>query len=253
MTCSAVPGTDTAFREVVPSFASTFTADLTQVDAADMFDGIVLPVELEAAVAKRQLQFRAGRHCVRMALRALLPSASPAVLARGSAGEPIWPAGVTGSITHTDTMAAAVVARTADVASLGIDIEPVMGLTRAREIARVVAWPSEVAIARLPGFDRNGALTLVFSAKEAIFKCLYPLIGTRFGFHDVRVVSVDGLAGTFSVRLVKALSTDWHAGVVVPGRFAVEGDTVYTAVALPAAAVHACDAHHAAAAGAGRC
>jgi enterobactin synthetase component D len=233
-----VPGIGSAIREVAPPFAATFSAELNDPEFAAACADIALPPELQAAVPKRRAQFRAGRRCARMALRALLPLQPDVELVRGDGGAPIWPLGVTGSITHTDTVAAAVVARSADAASIGIDVEPIMSLARSRDVARVVAWPSEVAVARLPGFDRNGALTLVFSAKESLFKCLYPLVGSRFGFHDVRVVSVDGRTGTFDVRLVKGLSAQWRAGMMVQGRFALAADDVHTGVCVAAPVEH---------------
>ena len=53
---------------------------------------------VRTAGPRRRAEFTAGRACARAALAALGLPAAP-VLA-GRAGEPRWPAGVTGSITH---------------------------------------------------------------------------------------------------------------------------------------------------------
>jgi enterobactin synthetase component D / holo-[acyl-carrier protein] synthase len=63
----------------------------------------------------------------------ILPSAAvaaesfgalPAPILPGPAGEPGWPPGVTGSITHCPGYRACAVARTEDLAAIGIDAEP---------------------------------------------------------------------------------------------------------------------------------
>ncbi len=70
----------------------------------------------------RRVEFTAGRRCARAALAGLGLAAVP--IPQGPAGEPQWPAGVTGSITHCPGYRACAVARTADPAGLGIDAEP---------------------------------------------------------------------------------------------------------------------------------
>jgi enterobactin synthetase component D len=146
---------------------------------------------------------------------------------------PVWPAGVTGSITHTDTFVSAVVARTRDVLSLGIDTERIISAERARTVSPAVAWPCELAQARRAGWGRLEALTLVFSAKESIFKCLYPLIGRFFEFHDVRIVGVDAESRTFVAQVVKTLAADFPAGRELTGRFEFRAGSVHTCVTVP--------------------
>ena len=81
---------------------------------------------VRTAGPRRRAEFTAGRACARAALAALGLPAAP-VLA-GRAGEPRWPAGVTGSITHCAGYRACAAARIADVAAIGIDAEPDAGL-----------------------------------------------------------------------------------------------------------------------------
>jgi enterobactin synthetase component D len=73
---------------------------------------------------------------------------------------------------------------------------------------------------------------LVFSAKEAVFKCLYPIVGRYFGYEDVRVVSLVVDSGTFGVRLDTPLSSEFPAGTVLEGRYRQDRDFVHTAVCL---------------------
>src|SRR5438067_555135 len=83
--------------------------------------GIEIPAALASAVHKRRVEFAAGRWCAREALRVCAADLAESVIEIGAQREPCWPAGVVGSIAHTNGYAAAAVARSADVIGLGID------------------------------------------------------------------------------------------------------------------------------------
>src|SRR5262245_52953188 len=102
-------------------------------------------------------------------------------LLKGQAGAPIWPAGIVGSLAHDDRIAVAAVAGRSDVASLGIDVEPAEVLPP--DVLELVATPRErMAIADDPYRGR-----LLFVAKEAVYKAVYPLDHTFLEHHDVEV------------------------------------------------------------------
>ena len=191
---------------VLPPAASQFSLRLHDdcVDAG-AFAGIALPADLMNAVPKRQLHFRAGRLCAREALRRLDPGRPVGIVGRDGS-LPVWPTGTVGSITHTEGFVSAAAALTRDAASVGIDAERIMSEARTREVATHVAWPSELAIAKDAGLDRLEAMTLAFSAKEAFFKCVYPLLRRTIGFHAVRLMEVDSGSGGFILRIAEALS-----------------------------------------------
>jgi 4'-phosphopantetheinyl transferase EntD len=132
----------------------------------------------------------------------------------GPAGQPLWPAGVTGSITHCAGYQACAVARTAEVAAIGIDAEPdaalPAGLIETVATGPERAWISRHAAAAAPApppsagpppaaphgvcWDR-----LLFSAKEAACKLWYPLTGHWLGFQEAAIELAT--TGTFSARL----------------------------------------------------
>ncbi|MCT2378183.1 4'-phosphopantetheinyl transferase, partial [Pseudomonas aeruginosa] len=92
--------------------------------------GIQPPANILRAVAKRQAEFLAGRLCARAALFALDGRAqTPAV---GEDRAPVWPAAISGSITHGDRWAAALVAARGDWRGLGLDVETLLEAERAR-------------------------------------------------------------------------------------------------------------------------
>ncbi len=193
---------------------------------------IATPLTLERALPKRQRQFRAGRYCAMKAMEALDPCFAGQQVGRAAGGAPLWPQGLTGSITHTDDFVSAAVASTTDAVALGIDTERIMSESQARDVGRMVAWPAEVAHARAAGMTRLEALTLVFSAKESIFKSLHPMVGQYFDFRDVRIVGIDAQAHTFTARIVRTLSERFPAQTMLQGRFEVELPWVHTGIAL---------------------
>lgn len=166
---------------------------------------------------RRRLAFRAGRACAREALAGLgLPARSIAV---GAAGEPIWPNGLTGSISHTNEIVAAVVARNPPVAGLGLDLEPDEPLSSV-EVMEVVCRPEELARRRglLDPIDLKRG-KLLFVVKEALYKLYWPLTGARADFHDFRV-ALDGVAGVFRAELTNPQLPPIAGSRVFAGRFA---------------------------------
>jgi 4'-phosphopantetheinyl transferase EntD len=100
---------------------------------------------------------------------------------RGVDGAPVWPAGMTGSLSHDDQFAVAAVGRASDVGAIGIDIEPAIPLPC--DMFDLVTTPKELSgIADDPLCGR-----LVFAAKEAVYKALFPVDRTFLEFRDIEV------------------------------------------------------------------
>jgi enterobactin synthetase component D len=156
----------------------------------------------------------------------------PHPLPIGRDGAPVWPTGVVGSITHIDRFVCAAAALARDAEGLGIDVEPVLSRHRMSLVERCIATRAELAaVTAQAHLDRAAALTLVFSAKEALYKCLYPLVGRVFDFLEADVEDVD-TAGHVTMRVLADLSSEWRAGSRVGGRFEIVADRVFTAVVL---------------------
>jgi enterobactin synthetase component D len=176
-----------------------------------------------------------GRWCARAALASL--GFARTIPARDESGRPVWPAGVVGSITHTAGCARAAVASRSVARAVGVDSERVLSPSRARLVADTIATESEIAAGVNAGLDRSEALTLAFSAKESLFKCLHQLVTWRFGFEDARLVRVDGSDRRFSLQIETTLSADFPAGTTLTGRFAVESAVLHTGLLLRADAI----------------
>jgi 4'-phosphopantetheinyl transferase EntD len=136
---------------------------------------------------RRRREFTAGRRVARRALTAL--GKAHATISIGSGGEPLWPLGSAGSLSHTATHAAALVSRGPRHASVGIDLDDHRLVGEAAATDLMTEEEIAVVVAQGWAHDRSLAQNAVFCAKEALFKCQYPL--TRKGdldFDDVWLV-----------------------------------------------------------------
>lgn len=195
---------------------------------------VLLPAELAAvaaAVPRRRAEFATVRDCARRALGRI--GHPPVPILPGGNREPIWPAGIVGALTHCDGCRAAAVAWQRDVLAIGIDAElhaPLPG--GVADLVTVGDEPRKLAaLARTePGvaWDR-----VLFSAKESIYKAWFPLARTWLDFIDCEL-TIDP-AGTFTgTLLVPGPRMGRRTIEGFPGRWAVEGRHVLTAVVVPA-------------------
>jgi 4'-phosphopantetheinyl transferase EntD len=205
------------------------------VEAGDDDRAVVLFPEEEAMVArsveKRRLEFATGRDCARRALERL--GAPPGPVLAGNRGEPVWPAGVVGSIAHCRGYRGCAVAAATDLVAIGIDAEPheplPEGLVEKVAGTEEMSWLAALAQAEPAiAWDR-----LLFSAKEALYKAWYPLTERWLGFEDA-VLTIDRRERTFAARLLvpgpQLAGEEPLRGF--KGRWLVEDGLVLTAVAV---------------------
>ena len=133
--------------------------------------------------------FVSGRRCVRALQKRLgLPEFE---LPTGEFG-PMWPRGLVGSISHSRELAAATILH--DAVGVGIDIESQRRL-KVGAVRRVVTKEEYSRYSVVPDFD----WTLLFSAKESVFKAFSPLARRYIGFQEVELL-LDATTQSFSVR-----------------------------------------------------
>jgi 4'-phosphopantetheinyl transferase EntD len=130
---------------------------------------------------KRRREFAGGRACARRALGAL--GVPEVAIPSGRHREPVWPSGIVGSVTHTSTVCAAAAAKVDAYRAIGIDLEPDVPLEP--DVAGRVCDDEELAAADALGVDAGTFAHVLFSAKEALYKCQFPLSTTFLGFRDV--------------------------------------------------------------------
>ena len=196
---------------------------------------LLLPEEaahLGRAVPKRVREFAAGRLCARRALAEFGIVNFP-IRAAGDR-QPIWPQPMVGSITHTAGFCAAVVAQRQDACALGLDSEVVGDVN-------VDIWPSICApveiewVESLPAPERPAAVTLIFSAKEAFYKCQYPVVGESLDFHDVSIEtrSWGASCGEFQIHAAREIGLCARIPFPWQGRYLFHEKWVTAGVSMP--------------------
>ena len=115
-------------------------------------------------------------------------------LLRTPSGPPAWPEGIIGSLAHDDDMAVVAVTPVGHISSLGIDVEPAQPLPE--DVFALVATPAD----RTDATDRHLAGRILFAAKEAVYKAVYPLDREVLGYEDITVDLNAGHATTKTGR-----------------------------------------------------
>src|SRR5688572_29041761 len=139
---------------------------------------------IRQAVLSRRQQFTAGRQLARQAWQALGRDAAP--LLNDARRVPIWPSGLVGTITHTQTWCGAAVAFASDVSGLGADVEASTPLELA--LWERVCRPEEQTFLNARPEALRGLLAKgIFSAKESIYKALYPAVRIFLDFQGMSI------------------------------------------------------------------
>jgi enterobactin synthetase component D len=190
------------------------------------------PASIQRSVAKRQAEFLAGRLCARAALQQL--EGLDCIPAIGEDRAPIWPGHISGSITHSTGHAAAIVAHKAQWRGLGMDLENLLPLERAERLAGEILTADELQrMAAGPREQLAHVVTLTFSAKESLFKALYPIVQKRFYFEHAELLEWSE-AGHARLRLLTDLSDEWCHGKELDAQFAVADGQLLSLVAVSA-------------------
>ena len=175
----------------------------------------------------RQKSYAAGRAAAHVAMRQLAQPVAPVLMAPDRA--PVWPRGLTGSISHSQTCCIAVLARMDEVTALGVDVEEDSDLDM--DLLSVVCTHKERDwLSRQPSLRAGLLAKLIFSAKECAYKCQYPRSKTLFGF-DTLIITPDPESGQFEATFLTDIP-HFPAGTRLEGRFAIKGGLIVTAMAI---------------------
>ena len=180
--------------------------------------------------AKRKSEFSLGRRCAHQALAKFKLESEP-ILRNADTKEPCWPKDVLGSISHSGKYAAAAVGKVGDISGIGIDLE---SLSRVVDfnISRHVCVEKELKwLKSLTPDQANLGLRIIFSAKESIFKCLFPISKTYLYFKDA-TVTVDEANTEFTFTLSKECSGITEVGFQHSGKFSIVKKMLLTAIYL---------------------
>jgi len=197
------------------------------VDVQESLHPLELP-SVEHAVEKRRIEFIAGRTMARRAIRQL--GMDDAAIPVGDKREPMWPAGIVGSISHTLGFCGVAVALRDHVRGLGFDVERV-GDVRLKLRRHIVSDAELSALQQALGDRAEHALALAFSGKESFFKYQYPLSRQWVGLLDVELrAEGDGFTIVPAVDIAHICAR----GESIPGKFRFRDAYVLTGIEVGA-------------------
>ncbi len=175
--------------------------DLPQL-AADC--AIELPPQITQAVQKRQAEYLAGR----ILLRRLQQQAAfaPEQILPCADRSPAWPAGQQGSISHSGDIILVGLGNSCGQ-FLGIDLERWLTTAQYQQLAPAILSAQEQQWCQREHCHMTLAqqLTLIFAAKEALYKALYPDCRQIMEFSAARVVALT------PAQILLQLTQDWSA------------------------------------------
>lgn len=188
---------------------------------------IPFPEQLNIAVTKRKAEYLAARYATKKILQAYGCDEVPGIAPDRA---PAWPSGWHGSISHSHECAIAVI--TPDDSGLipGIDIE-FLAPESILHTAYIFSSQDEQDLLAVSNIDYPTALLIVFSAKESLFKALYPEIGRFFDFNATRVCKIETSTQRITLELTQNLSTRRVKGCLIQGYYFVSDNIVTTVIA----------------------
>lgn len=193
----------------------------------DLFDmaGLTCPARVGKAVAKRQSEFLAGRLLAQEGQQQL--GFAPKDVAIAESRAPVWPKGLTGSLTHAKGRCAAILSTDLSQ-SFGIDCEAIATGTSLDAIQKQTLTATDRMTIKSPK-----EATCVFSAKEALFKALYPQVGRFFGF-DAAELSEPIAQDAITLKLTETLSDHAPKGRIISLNHRIWDTHVLAWVSVPA-------------------
>lgn len=194
------------------------------------------PSSIQRSIVKRKAEFFFGRLAARLAISDLVGAeVSRRPIGVGDERQPVWPEGILGSISHTDSIAAAAVTLCGRHRGIGIDIEKIVDKTGELSLQSVAINDREL------GYLHNSPspwplpilLTIIFSAKESLYKAAFNEVGHYFDFNDVELHSISPLQRRLHLCINKNLSSNLQAGTILETRFSlIDAHNVLTYCAL---------------------
>ncbi len=222
----------TQARRANTPIASLFPDEVVTVEMhGEQTEGVLYPEEnslIHKAVHKRRREFAAGRLCARRALKILSITDFPLLVNNNRT--PVWPPGIVGSITHTEGYSGVAIARQKEIRSVGLDVEGTGKLDR--KLWKMIGTNEELSsLDSLSQRNRELRMTLLFSAKESLYKCQYMVSGQWLGFHDV-TLSFDPVREEFSAKFLVDIDGIAAKSECLKGKYLFSRGFVFTGMIL---------------------
>jgi len=200
-----------------------------------LFDqlGIERPPAIASTDLPRQASYLAGRRLLKEAFFARkFPVNAPIGIGRN--GEPLWPVGIKGSISHNQGWVCCAVSTFSSYAGVGINVLPMLTQTNYHQVERQVLSAQEQELYRYVSLSLSPEewLSVVYSAKVTVFKTLHPLFKLALNVTDIALDSIDSNNQRLVIRLLQDVPTHFELRNRFAVRFSLRGDHVITLMHL---------------------
>ncbi|MFG6657121.1 4'-phosphopantetheinyl transferase [Scandinavium sp. M-37] len=182
------------------------------------FYGLTFPTALRHAARSRRAEYLAGRYLAQQWLSKNGYGQRPVL--SDEQGIPLWPVGVSGSISHTERIALCVMIDSPKGVGIGVDVENLIAPEDAAVLHQAIIGGEEYRYLKQVPLAFHAALTLAFSAKESVYKALSHREAIC-DFHDIRLVAISVDVRQFYCQVAHRL---WR------GEYLFENGCVYTAL-----------------------
>lgn len=186
--------------------------------------GVEFPPSLSRASDKRCAEFLAGRYAARCAMQYLrIPYSDIPV---GADRSPQWPQDISASISHSGDFAVCAMSR--DGSPVGVDLEKRPTADTVTEIQQQIIAPVDQQLLQRHFNDYTEGFAVAFSAKESVYKALYPRLQLRFDFLDLDILAVDEEAHWLILAPGRVLRGYFASGSCFAVKWLAMGDFILT-------------------------
>lgn len=192
--------------------------------------GIHLPKTIVSSSMKRKATYLAGRLAAKSALQSkgcICP-----IVTMAESKLPVWPSLFHGSISHSNSLAISSVARREIYKEIGVDVESVLSLDVSNKLTNVIMTNFEINFLnnRVKCLTKQQITTLCFSAKESLYKALYPYVLKFMNFDAAQIISLCENTQSFCIELTIDWNEDYKKGERFIGNFKLHGNSIITVV-----------------------
>lgn len=214
---------DVSISIALCEFDKTFYSDslAIQILGIDLFN------KISNAVNSRKAEFLAGRFLAIQIMRKL--GLSDAKVDMSANRLPLWPSDIKGSISHTDKFVICAISSCRSISRIGVDIE-LLDQEISLDLINTVMCKEEILLANLSNFNSAYIFSFFFSAKESLFKALYPEVKIFFDFNAAEIIKINIEEKTFNIVLRYNLNSTHTKGKIYTGRYYITDTYIVTIV-----------------------
>lgn len=189
--------------------------------------GIDLFQKISNAVNTRKADFLAGRLLAAHIIRILGHNNVKVDIYNNRL--PLWPEKIKGSISHSNGVAICAASTCDSITRLGVDIE-LLNQEVTSHLINMVMSEDEILLANSSKFNPAYIFSFFFSAKESLFKALYPEVSFYFNFDVAKIINIDIKKMCFTISLNYSLNSLHQKGMTYKGKYKIIDSHIITII-----------------------